>query len=79
LAIKVLGGTGKVHNWHLSREIVRQINKPVFLAGGINSENVSDAIRLVQPFGIDLCNGVRINGMLDEKKLQQFMKNATVI
>lgn len=79
LAIKVLGGTGKVHNWQLSRNIVENVNKPVFLAGGLHAENVSDAISMVQPYGIDLCSGVRTNGMLDEKKLQHFMKNAAVI
>ena len=78
-AIKVLGGTGKTHNWQLSRQIVEQIDKPVFLAGGLNSINVADAISLVQPYGIDLCSGVRTNGVLDEKKLQLFMKNAAVI
>lgn len=79
LAIKVLGGTGKVHNWQLSRKIVETVSKPVFLAGGLNADNVSDAISMVQPYGIDLCSGVRTNGMLDEKKLQHFMKNAAVI
>jgi len=79
LAVKVLGGTGKVHNWELSRKIVEKVNKPVFLAGGLNADNVSEAISMVHPYGIDLCSSVRTNGMLDEKKLQQFMKNAAVI
>ena len=72
LEVKVLGGTGKTHNWKLSREIVRQSRIPVFLAGGLNSENVIRAIEEVNPFGVDLCSGVRTNGKLDERKLDQF-------
>ncbi len=76
LEIKVLGGTGKVHNWKLSRQIRDSINIPVFLAGGLNSENVRQALEEVEPFGLDLCGGVRTNGMLDEKKLAEFMRMA---
>jgi phosphoribosylanthranilate isomerase len=76
LRIKELGGTGRIHNWKLSRKIRNGVKIPVFLAGGINAENVKQAIDEVEPFGIDLCNGVRTNGRLDEKKLELFMKNA---
>ena len=76
LRIKELGGTGRTHNWKLSRKIRKSVNIPIFLAGGINAENVRQAIDEVQPFGLDLCNGVRTNGKLDEKKLELFMKNA---
>ena len=76
LAIKELGGTGRTHNWQLSRRIVEQSKVPVFLAGGLKAENVREAIESVQPFGLDLCSGVRTNGMLDEKKLEQFFKAA---
>ena len=72
---KILGGTGKTHNWNLSKKIVEQSEVPVFLAGGINSENVKKAIEIVQPFGVDLCSSVRTNGKLDERKLELFMKN----
>ena len=48
--------------------------KPVFLAGGITPANVGEAIEAVQPFGIDLCSGVRTNGMLDETKLKLLVK-----
>jgi len=67
--VKELGGTGRVHDWSLSRAIVTSVAKPVFLAGGIRAENVADAIRAVKPFGIDLCSGVRTNGRLDATKL----------
>lgn len=74
LAVKELGGTGRTHNWQLSREIVDSVKVPVYLAGGLNASNVSEAITTVRPFGIDLCSGVRTNGCLDESKLAEFMK-----
>lgn len=73
LAIKKLGGTGKTHDWLLSQEIVAAVSVPVFLAGGINSSNIIEAVKLVKPFGVDLCSGVRTNGKLDSVKLQEFM------
>jgi len=72
LQIKQLGGTGRVHDWRLSRRIVEQSPVPVFLAGGLNAENVRSAIDAVQPFGVDLCSGVRTDGLLDPKKLELF-------
>jgi phosphoribosylanthranilate isomerase len=76
LKIKELGGTGRVHNWDLSRKIVAASKVPVFLAGGLNAENVKRAIDKVQPFGIDVCSGVRTGGHLDEAKLDAFFKAA---
>lgn len=73
LAVKELGGTGRTHNWAVSRRIVEQSAKPVFLAGGINPANVRQAIDQVQPFGIDLCSGVRTSGRLDERKLVELV------
>lgn len=70
LPTKVLGGTGKTHNWDLSKKIREKINLPVFLAGGINKDNIKKAIEHVQPYGIDLCSSVRTNGQLDESKLE---------
>ncbi len=72
LKIKELGGTGRTHDWSLSRRIVEQARAPVFLAGGLNAQNVRQAIEAVQPFGIDLCSGVRTDGQLDEAKLAAF-------
>lgn len=74
LSIKELGGTGRTHDWDLSRKIRDQIDIPVFLAGGINSNNVKQAVEHVKPFGVDLCSGVRSNGKLDENKLSMFFK-----
>ncbi len=72
LAVKELGGTGRTHNWDLSRTIRESIDIPLYLAGGLNKDNVRQAIDKVQPFGIDLCSGVRTNGKLDAAKLQAF-------
>lgn len=74
LEIKQLGGTGRVHNWDLSKQIREQVDCPIFLAGGINKDNVRTAIEYVQPFGIDLCSGVRTNKQLDLHKLEAFFK-----
>lgn len=72
LEIKELGGTGRIHDWALSRRIREKVSVPVFLAGGLNADNVAEAIRQVGPFGVDLCSGVRTNGHLDEVKLSAF-------
>ena len=72
LAIKELGGTGRTHDWSLSWKIRESIEAPLFLAGGLNPSNVAAAIREVQPYGIDVCSGLRTNGHLDREKLKQF-------
>ncbi|HEY6062899.1 MAG TPA: phosphoribosylanthranilate isomerase [Chitinophagaceae bacterium] len=72
-AIKILGGTGNIHNWSISRKIVELVPIPVFLAGGLNHNNVAEAINIVQPFGVDICSGVRTEGRLDPGKLKSFM------
>ncbi len=69
LAIKELGGTGRVHDWAISRRICELVQVPVYLAGGLNASNVAQAIARVGPFGLDLCSGVRTDGRLDEAKL----------
>ena len=72
-AIKTLGGTGNIHDWEISREIVRNVKVPVFLAGGLNPLNIRRAIEIVNPFGVDVCSGVRTNGLLDAGKLKNFI------
>ncbi len=74
LSVKELGGTGRTHNWELSREIRKAISIPLFLAGGLNKDNVKQAIDTVQPFGLDLCSSVRTDGKLDPRKLNEFFK-----
>ncbi len=75
LAVKELGGTGRVHNWEISRKIRDSVPIPIFLAGGLHAGNVRNAIEQVQPFGVDLCSGVRTNGKLDEEKLREFFSS----
>lgn len=72
LAIKELGGTGRTHDWSLSRRIREAIEVPLFLAGGLKPDNVAAAIREVQPFGVDVCSGLRTDGALDRHKLSAF-------
>jgi phosphoribosylanthranilate isomerase len=72
LAVKELGGTGRRHDWAISRAIVSAVDVPVFLAGGLNPDNVAEAIETVRPFGLDVCSGVRTDGKLDEAKLEGF-------
>jgi phosphoribosylanthranilate isomerase len=72
LAVKELGGTGRTHDWRLSRQIVESVCVPVFLAGGLTPENVATAIREVRPYGLDVCSGLRTNGNLDEEKVRRF-------
>ncbi len=79
LAVKELGGTGRRHDWRLSRKIVETCGKPVFLAGGLNAENVREAIDTVQPFGLDLCSGVRTDGRLDFRKLEAFFRSVNSV
>jgi phosphoribosylanthranilate isomerase len=79
LKIKELGGTGRVHNWKLSRQICERSECPVFLAGGLNPENVRQAIEEVRPFAVDICSGVRTDGRLDKKKLEMFISNVSTL
>jgi phosphoribosylanthranilate isomerase len=76
LAVKELGGTGRVHDWGLSRRIVEAVDRPVFLAGGLRKDNVAEAIVRVRPFGLDLCSSVRSEGRLDADKLAAFFAAA---
>ncbi len=74
LAVKELGGTGRTHDWEISRRIREAVSVPLFLAGGLNAANVAEAIHRVGPFGVDVCSGVRTGGKLDETKLAAFFR-----
>ena len=74
LAVKELGGTGRVHDWELSRRIRHEAVAPVFLAGGLTADNVAEAVSTVEPFGVDLCSGVRTHDRLDPGKLRAFFE-----
>lgn len=74
LEVKELGGTGRVHDWRLSRAIVRGSPVPVFLAGGLGPGNVRAGIEQVSPQGVDLCSGIRdADGRLLPDALAAFM------
>jgi phosphoribosylanthranilate isomerase len=79
LAVKELGGTGRIHDWALSRQIREQVDIPIFLAGGLSHDNVRQAIEEVGPFGLDLCSGVRTNGNLDRAKLTRFFAATSAV
>jgi len=74
LQVKELGGTGRVHDWQLSKTIRERSRVPLFLAGGLNPDNVAEAIKIVEPFGVDVCSGVRRDGKLDEGKGRAFVR-----
>ena len=74
LSVKELGGTGRVHDWTLSREIRDRASVPVYLAGGLNPSNAAEAIEKVKPFALDVCSGLRSNGALDGAKVDAFMR-----
>ncbi len=74
LAVKELGGTGRAHDWQTSRRIRAAVDVPVYLAGGLTAANVVEAIDTVQPFGVDVCSGVRTGGSLDAGKLSAFFR-----
>lgn len=76
LSVKELGGTGRTHDWAISRQIVVQSPVPVFLAGGLNASNVRKAVQEVAPYGLDICSGVRTQGRLDPQKLDEFIQAA---
>jgi phosphoribosylanthranilate isomerase len=76
---KALGGTGRTHDWRISRRICHAVEVPVWLAGGLNPTNVADAIHQVRPYGVDLCSGVRTNGGLDEEKVRAFFTAVNIV
>ena len=79
LAVKELGGTGRVHDWKVSRAIRDASPVPVWLAGGLRADNVVAAIAAVEPFGLDVCSGVRTDGRLDPAKLDAYVNAITSV
>ncbi len=70
----VQGGTGVKHDWSISKSVVAALRKPVILAGGLNPENVSEAVREVRPFAVDVSSGVEnASGWKDEAKVRKFI------
>jgi phosphoribosylanthranilate isomerase len=75
LKVKELGGTGRRHDWAISRRIREAVGVPMWLAGGLNPDNAREAIETVRPFALDLCSGIRTGEGydLDPDKLDSFM------
>jgi phosphoribosylanthranilate isomerase len=73
LQVKELGGTGRVHDWSISKRICADAGVPVFLAGGLRPENVVEALAITGATGVDICSGVRTDGHLDRAKLERFI------
>ncbi len=74
-AVKELGGTGRIHDWVVSTKIVRELEVPVILAGGLNPQNASPACEAVSPYALDVCSGLRGHGFaLDAEKLNYFSR-----
>lgn len=72
-----VGGTGLIHDWNKSRELIKILDKPTFLAGGLNPNNVADAIKQANPYGVDVNSGCKNdNGIKDKEKVKLFIKNA---
>jgi len=65
---------GQTHDWELSRHISEAIYLPILLAGGLTQDNVGQAIRVVRPYGVDVCSGVRKDGRLDQGLLVAFLE-----
>ncbi len=74
LPVKALGGTGRPHDWRVSRRIRDAAPVPVYLAGGLRADNVAEGIETVRPYGVDVCTGVRTRGRLDGRKLAAFVR-----
>lgn len=72
LTTKELGGTGRVHDWNVSRRIRESVDVPLWLAGGLTPDNVARAVDIVDPYGVDVCSGLRPNGHLDHYRLERF-------
>ncbi len=69
-----LGGTGAVHDWSTSASIVKSLNVPVILAGGLNPDNVAAAIKKVRPYAVDASSGLETDGKKDPQKLISFIR-----
>lgn len=76
LTTKGTGGTGIAHRWDISREIVEHTPLPVILAGGLNPENVREAIEAVKPFAVDTASGVETQGVKQEDRVKNFIHQA---
>ncbi|MBU4015993.1 phosphoribosylanthranilate isomerase [Patescibacteria group bacterium] len=77
LKTKQIGGTGKTHDWNISRKIVEEYDIPIVLAGGLSPDNVAEAVKFVKPYGVDVNTGTKgKDGFKDYRKLELFIERA---
>lgn len=75
-----IGGTGLTHDWNISRKMVTEYNKPLILAGGLNPNNIVEAIKFVKPYAIDANSGIKAtDGFKDPEKLRLFIERAKAV
>ena len=65
------GGMGKIFNW----DLIGEISKPFFLAGGLNAKNITEAIAKTKPFAVDVSSGVETDGLKDLAKIKEFIRS----
>ncbi|HEY5466646.1 MAG TPA: phosphoribosylanthranilate isomerase [Clostridia bacterium] len=75
-ALQQRGGNGCKFDWHIARAVVAHLSMPVILAGGLDPENVSEAVSLVRPYAVDVSSGVETDGYKDGEKVRRFIGNA---
>ncbi len=74
-----VGGTGITHDWKEDFKLIKNLNKPTFIAGGLTPYNVIQAITTAQPAGVDVNSGCKLNGEKNEKLVELFVKRAKSI
>jgi phosphoribosylanthranilate isomerase len=73
------GGSGKVHDWDISRQIISELELPVIMAGGLTPGNVAACVRYTSPYGVDVASGVEKNGQKDRSLVCSFIENARLL
>jgi phosphoribosylanthranilate isomerase len=80
IATNKFGGTGKTHNWDISKKIVLEYGykMPIILAGGLHADNIEEALQTVKPFGVDVSSGINYQDGINEQneRLTKFLSNA---
>jgi len=72
-----IGGTGITHDWNISKMIVESYKIPIILAGGLNPDNIEEAVNKVKPYAVDVNSGVKgEDGFKDYEKLKKFIQKA---
>lgn len=71
-----VGGTGLIHDWNIDRELIKKLDKPTFIAGGLTPENVANAIKTAKPSGVDVNSGCKLNGIKNKRLVKEFVYNA---